>query len=181
VRAWRFLEGGQVSGPEPGASLTPRHDWLFRDQGRNHEKHEKHERLIARTGKSIAADSEGLRKRARMSERDHVETDHALHALRERLKAGPLTVWATVREDVYETTFGDGYYAYVERVFLKPSGAAAAVEAADEEPMTRWHIRRYDLLADSDQIQLRPRPTEPEPTTVETLALKLLDAGLIAP
>jgi hypothetical protein len=50
----------------------------------------------------------------------------AIQALFERLKSGPpLAVWATLREDNYETVFGDGYYAYLDRVFLTPTGPVA--------------------------------------------------------
>ena len=114
-----------------------------------------------------------------MQGRERSETEDALRALFERLKAGPLTVWATLREDTYETSLGDGYYAYVEQVFLKPSEAGLAIEATPDEPMIKWHIRRYDLLKNYDEIRIRPSPTEQEPTTAEVLALKLAKAGVV--
>jgi hypothetical protein len=96
-----------------------------------------------------------------------------IQALSARLKDGPLTVWATLQEDNYETFFGDGYYAYVDKVFLTPTAAARAIEATQDHPMIKWHIRRYDLIGSGENIRIRPAPTEQEPTTIEVIAKKL--------
>lgn len=105
-----------------------------------------------------------------------------LHRLSERVNRENLTVWATLVEDTYETSQGDGYYAYLDRVFFTPSEAAAAVEAAQAGPdggWYRWHIRRYDLRRPGDGIVMRPSPTREEPVTVEEIAEKLAGAGLL--
>ena len=107
------------------------------------------------------------------------DAQRALGALAEKLRGGRVTVWATLREDTYETDFGDGYYAYVDQVFLKPTDAARAVEHAGEAGMIKWHIRRYDLSQRGGRIVVAPSPTAQEPTTVEVLASKLRGTGLI--
>ena len=103
--------------------------------------------------------------------RDNEKAD--IQALSARLREGPLTVWATMREDSYETFFGDGYYAYVDQVFPTPTEAARAIETAEDHPMIKWHIRRYDLIASGENIRIRPAATEQEPTTVEVIGEKL--------
>jgi hypothetical protein len=107
---------------------------------------------------------------------------NALQRLSERLNRGNLTVWATLKEDTYETTLGDGYYAYLDGIFATPSQAAAAVEAAQAEPDAgsyRWHIRRYDLRRSGSQLLVRPSPTRQEPVTVGEIAQQLASSGLI--
>ncbi len=100
-----------------------------------------------------------------------------LQALFERLEDGPLTIWATLKEDGYETAFGDGYYAYVDQLFPTPAEAARAVEETGPEAMTKLHIRRYDLKRIGDHIQIIPAPSGSEPTTVEIIAAKLGGGG----
>lgn len=106
--------------------------------------------------------------------------------LRSRLAAGPLTLWATLREDIYETSFGDGYYAYVSDVFLSEADALAEqAEAAarlpeDTRGWYKWHIRRYVLSDRDGGLHVAPEPTEAEPTTVQVLAQKLNEKGLLA-
>jgi hypothetical protein len=96
-----------------------------------------------------------------------------LRALFERLENGPLTVWAFLREDSYETLLGDGYYAYVDQLFLTPTEAARAIETTQPKQMIKVHIRRYDLTRGGDGIQITPAPTEQEPTTIDVIAAKL--------
>jgi hypothetical protein len=114
-----------------------------------------------------------------VTKQEERDAQPALGALAKRLRDGPIAVWATLREDTYETRFGDGYYAYVDQVFLKPTDAARAIERAGEAGMIKRHIRRYDLSQRGGRIGIAPSPTAQEPTTVEVLASKLLDAGLI--
>ena len=100
-------------------------------------------------------------------------------ALFTRLMEGPLTVWAVLREDTYETIFGDGYYAYVAFAHLSADSAMHTAANTTEE-QTRWHVRRYDLAADgSGGCTIRPVPTEGEPTTVAGIAAALRRSGLI--
>jgi hypothetical protein len=115
-----------------------------------------------------------------MDDRVGMTASAKLRALSERLALGPLTVWATLREDLYETLLGDGCYAYLDQVFLTPTEAALAVEGAMEGVEagdSRWHIRRYDLQTLDGRISMRPAPTEQEPTTLEALAEILAIAG----
>jgi hypothetical protein len=51
--------------------------------------------------------------------------DDSVHRLSEKLRWENLTIWATLVEDGYESFFGDGYYAYLHQVFMKPSEAGA--------------------------------------------------------
>ena len=96
-----------------------------------------------------------------------------------RLNEGPLTVWAVLREDTYETMFGDGYYAYVAFASLAEDRAIHTAANTVEDGM-KWHVRRYDLAADgSGGCTLRPAPTQAEPTTVAGIATALRASGLI--
>ena len=100
-------------------------------------------------------------------------------ALIARLNEGPLTVWAVLREDTYETIFGDGYYAYVAFAYLSEDSAMHTAANTPEE-WIEWHVRRYELAAvGSGGCTLRPEPTEAEPTTVAGIAAALRRAGLI--
>jgi hypothetical protein len=110
------------------------------------------------------------------------EIQRALDKLSIRLNGAALTVWAVLKEDRYETFQGDGYYAYVEEVFLKPSAAAAAVEILEAEEGAGWyrrHIRRYELKQIDGALLIKPLPTEQEPSTIEVLAHSLEAAGLL--
>ena len=107
------------------------------------------------------------------------DVSNAEVALMARLKEGPLTVWAVLREDTYETTFGDGYYAYVAFAYLSEDSAMHTAANTTEEGM-KWHVRRYDLAADgSEGCTLQPAPTKAEPTTVTGIAAALRASGLI--
>ena len=107
------------------------------------------------------------------------DVSNAEEALFARLKEGPLTVWAILREDTYETIFGDGYYAYIARAYLVEDLATQAAANTVEEG-TRWHVRRYDLAADGlGEFTIRPLPIVGEPTTVTDIAVALRAFGLI--
>jgi hypothetical protein len=117
-----------------------------------------------------------------MTDSGRIETNAAMAALRERLRRGQLTVWAILLEDTYETWLGDGYFAYLDEVFLRPTQAAEAVEAAEQaaeqapELGALWfhrHIRRYVLRSWGGDVSIRPDPTNEEPVTVQGLADKL--------
>ncbi|KQY95032.1 hypothetical protein [Brevundimonas sp. Root608] len=90
----------------------------------------------------------------------------------------PVTVWATLREDTYETLFGDGYYAYLDKVFDSPIAALGR----SNEPRGDWvklHVRRYEISVSSKQPVLSPEPSESEPVTVKDVVEKMLRAGII--
>jgi hypothetical protein len=130
-----------------------------------------HNLVLATAGWSASED--------KLPDFDAVQSAGHLETLRQRVIRQPLTIWATLREDTYESFFGDGYYAYVERVFLRPTEAAASVESS-EERMVRLHIRRFDLSGGTSEIVIRPGNTEREPITPEIIANKLAICGLLA-
>lgn len=90
----------------------------------------------------------------------------------------PVTVWATLREDTYETIFGDGYYAYLDKVFDSPVAALGR----SNEPSGNWvkrHVRRYEITAIAGRPTISPEPSESEPVTVKDVVEKMLQAGII--
>jgi hypothetical protein len=94
-----------------------------------------------------------------------------------RLHERPMLVWAILKEDTYETKFGDGYYAYLDQVFLSEDTARHAAANANENSV-KWHVRAYNLFADGfGGCTIWPEPTEPEPTTGKGLAAALRTAG----
>lgn len=93
------------------------------------------------------------------------------------LRSGPMAVWAVLKEDSYETIFGDGYYAYVDSVHLSEADAHLAISAATEDGM-KWHIRRYDL-AWNDGPTILPAPTSSEPTSIAVISEKMHQAGIL--
>lgn len=107
------------------------------------------------------------------------DATNAETALAARLKDRPLLVWAVLKEDTYESKFGDGYYAYVAHAFLSEEAARHAAANANEEWM-KWHVRAYNLFADGyGGCTIWPVPTEAEPTTVSSIAAALRASGLI--
>jgi len=79
-------------------------------------------------------------------------------------KRGPRTLWGVLREDTYETAFGDGYYAYLEAAFDTREEADLFI-VDNPERLINWHLRRYELrlidgepvvIAPSDPIELHP-------------------------
>lgn len=107
------------------------------------------------------------------------DATNAETALATRLKDRPLLVWAVLREDTYETRFGDGYYAYVTHAFVSEEAARHAAANANEEWM-KWHVRTYNLFADGyGGCTIWPAPTEAEPTKVTSIAAALRASGLI--
>ena len=90
------------------------------------------------------------------------------------LDKGPRTVWAVLREDTYETSFGDGYYSYVEAVYAAEEDALRFTSEHASEPWIRWHVRCYHLRLERGSPAVSPEPTEAEPTTPATLIAHLL-------
>jgi hypothetical protein len=72
-------------------------------------------------------------------------------------RGGQRTVLGVLREDTYETVFGDGYYAYLSAVF-DTKDEAVAFAADNKEHSVTWHIRQYDLrLVDGEPVVIAPR------------------------
>src|SRR5208282_2449522 len=56
-------------------------------------------------------------------------TSAMVETVRQRIKGagGTLTVWAVLNEDVYETSFGDGFYLHVSGIALDSADAERLV------------------------------------------------------
>jgi hypothetical protein len=101
-------------------------------------------------------------------------------------KRGPRTLWGVLREDSYETAFGDGYYAFLKAAFDNRDDAVFFI-VNNHRCSINWHIRQYELqliegvpvvIAPSDPFEPHPRrpgtiyfgPTsEQEPVTADLL------------
>jgi hypothetical protein len=70
-----------------------------------------------------------------------------LRAARRRIRdaGGELAVWGVLREDVYESKFGDGVYLHLRGVALNRQDAERLAALGDGSGMTRWSIRLYQL------------------------------------
>ena len=78
----------------------------------------------------------------------HTEiTPDMVESVRQRIKdaGGILTVWAVLNEDVYETSFGDGFYLHVSGIALNGADADKLVALAGDAEFTKWHVRSYRL------------------------------------
>lgn len=85
---------------------------------------------------------------------------------------GALTVWAVLREDVYETRFGDGFYLHLRGAALNETDARALAALAGEAEWVKWHIKPYRLgLKDGVPVLLKSWPKEEEFTLDEFVAV----------
>jgi hypothetical protein len=68
-------------------------------------------------------------------------------AVRQRIEdaGGTLTVWAVLREDVYETRLGGGFYLHVKGIALNSEDAQALAALAGDSEWTKWHVQTYRL------------------------------------
>ena len=107
---------------------------------------------------------------------DGTITAAMVQAVRARIAAagGALTIWAVLHEDVYETTFGDGFYLHACGIALNRADADRLVALAPVEQFARWHVKTYVLGLSNDMpILLEPWPLSEEftiGTIVEILA-----------
>lgn len=86
-------------------------------------------------------------------------------ALRQRIEAagGTLTVWAVLREDVYETRLGDGFYLHVKAIALNGDDARQFAALAGDSEWVKWHVKSYRLgLTDGLPAFLAARPESDE-------------------
>ena len=91
-------------------------------------------------------------------------------AVRRRIEeaGGKLAVWAVLREDVYETRYGDGFYLHVAGIALDRTDADALAELAGDSPWVKWHVKSYQLgLANGQPAFLQPWPKEEEFTIAD--------------
>jgi hypothetical protein len=79
-------------------------------------------------------------------------------------RGGRRTVWGVLREDTYETAFGDGYYAYLEAAF-DTQEEAVSFAADNQKRSIIWHIREYELrLIDGEPVVIAPsKPIKQHP------------------
>jgi hypothetical protein len=61
---------------------------------------------------------------------------------------GELEVWGVLREDLYESKFGDGRYLHLRGVALNPEDAQRLAALGDGGEMTHWSVRPYRLRLD---------------------------------
>jgi hypothetical protein len=101
----------------------------------------------------------------------HPEITPAMaNAVRRRIEdaGGQLAVWAILNEDVYETSFGDGFYLHVAGIALDSKDAHALAELAGDSPWAKWHVKGYHLgLENGQPAFLRPWPKEEEFTIAD--------------
>jgi hypothetical protein len=73
-------------------------------------------------------------------------------AVRQRIKdaGGMLTVWAVLREDVYETRLGDGFYLHVRAIALNGDDARQLAALAGDSEWVKWHVKSYRLGLKND-------------------------------
>lgn len=69
-----------------------------------------------------------------------------------------VTLWAVLEEDTYETSLGDGYYAYLAAIFRLEAEAVNFARRQSRE-WRRWHVRRYAISWDCDgKLAVSPGP-----------------------
>ncbi len=80
-------------------------------------------------------------------------TPAMVESVRQRIRdaGGILTVWAVLNEDVYETSYGDGFYLHAHGLALNSADAErlAALGGGDKE-LEKWHVRSYRLGLEND-------------------------------
>ena len=68
---------------------------------------------------------------------------------------GDLEVWGILREDVYESRFGDGFYLHLRGLALNQNDANRLADLGGVSEFTRWHVRAYRLgLEDGSPVLL---------------------------
>jgi hypothetical protein len=80
-------------------------------------------------------------------------TPDMVESVRQRIKdaGGILTVWAVLNEDVYETSFGDGFYLHVSGIALVSADAERLVAlGGGDKKLEKWHVRSYRLGLEND-------------------------------
>ena len=84
-------------------------------------------------------------------------TSTMVQAVRTRIAAagGTLTIWAVLHEDIYETTFGDGFYLHVRGIALNRADAGRLAALPPDEQFSRWHVKAYVLGLKALRIAIR--------------------------
>jgi hypothetical protein len=85
---------------------------------------------------------------------------------------GMLTVWAVLHEDLYETSYGDGFYLHVRGIAFNSVDAQRLIDLAGNSEWSRWHIKGYRLGVENGlPAILRPWPKEEEFTIGDFVAI----------
>ena len=74
---------------------------------------------------------------------------------------GTLPLWAVLREDAYETRYGDGLFLHLAAVALNGADAHRLAELAPPSEWVKWHVRELTLGLEGFQPALRT-PWRPE-------------------
>ena len=107
-------------------------------------------------------------------------SDRILEIARDRIWRGldRLIVWAVLREDRYETLFGDGFYLHVRGLALNEADAKRLTDSVERDANISWHIRTYEIgLKDDAPLLLASLKPEEEFKISDIVAL----LGEIAP
>lgn len=80
-------------------------------------------------------------------------TPAMVETVRRRIKdpGGFFTVRAVLREDVYESKFGDRFYLHVKGIALNSADADKLAALAPDAEFTKWHMRSYRLGLKDDE------------------------------
>ena len=74
-------------------------------------------------------------------------TPAMVEGVRQRIRdaGGTLTVWAVLREDLYESKYGDGIYKYVRGIALNSGDAREIAALGGDSEFVKWHVKGYRL------------------------------------
>lgn len=84
-----------------------------------------------------------------------------------------LVTYVILREDTYETQFGDGYYAYFEDAFFTPEEAEASISIRPVQNMINYHIKALYLKREQDQIIIASQLKFGDQVTVDNILTAL--------
>lgn len=63
------------------------------------------------------------------------------------------SIFVILKEDTYETQFGDGYYGYPVKLCRHMENAEEFVTAQSNKDV-RYHAKRIDLIVEGDRIRI---------------------------
>ncbi len=68
--------------------------------------------------------------------------------------SGKLIIYIVLKEDVYETKFGDGYYAYFDNAFfsLKETVEYVNKKESETDQFVEYHIRETDVSLENYEL-----------------------------
>jgi hypothetical protein len=74
-------------------------------------------------------------------------TQAMVEAVRQRIRdaGGILPVWAVLREDLYESKYGDGIHLHAHGIALDGAGAHKLAWLAGNSEFVKWHVKGYRL------------------------------------